>query len=450
MTENANELASTAPEANQALPAPPQDNAGPAPEGPAAAVAQPAPEPVKTFDSNADTWPDTGHDLATQKRSRWKRALAYLLLAALLALAIVGGWLAYAYYRPNAAEISPALAYETWTAVDDGMHNSNTDMIYWRGAFYMIHASSPWHFGSSECRLVLHTSSDAANWTKIAEFHADGENDIRDPKFAAIGDRLYLYVLINDSVMATPEATSMTYTTDGMTWAELREIEPKGWLFWRPKTRDNITWYCPAYWHEHGKSALLKSTDGEHWEQVSIIHEGDANDETDCEFLRDGRIIATARLEVVPDTVFGHRLGRTLIATAGPPYEHWLYATSYTTRLDGPYLFEYNGQIYAFGRRNPDPNNWPTNTASILGRKRTALYKVDSEGLTWLSDLPSAGDTSYAGVVIDGDTLYACYYTSDITRDWPWIIGMLSPSEIRMVKIDLPSLAALAAEGASR
>ncbi|MBM3288962.1 MAG: exo-alpha-sialidase [Candidatus Hydrogenedentes bacterium] len=401
--------------------------------------------PPAQRDDSSTSPPDTGQDLAPERRGGCRRAVLFVAAVLLLMLALLGGWLAYAYYRPNAAEIEPGLKFETWSAVDDGLHNSNTDMVYWRGAFYMIHASSPWHFGSSECKLVLHRSPDAVAWETVAEFHAPGGNDIRDPKFAAIGDRLFLYVLINDSVLATPEATSMTYSTDGENWADLRDIEPKGWLFWRPKTRDNITWYCPAYWHEHGKSALLKSTDGEHWEQVSVIHTGDANDETDCEFLPDGRMVATARLEVVPDSALGHKLGRTLIATAGPPYEHWLYATSYTTRLDGPYLFAYKGQVYAFGRRNPDPNYWPMYTASILGRKRTALYKVDPEGLTWLSDLPSAGDTSYAGVVIDGDTLYASYYTSDIARDWPWIIGMLSPSEIRMVKVDLPSLAAIGA-----
>ncbi|MCC6796510.1 MAG: exo-alpha-sialidase [Candidatus Hydrogenedentes bacterium] len=400
--------------------------------------------PLHTPDRPIQPIPDTEHDLPKKKRPRWLRFSLYMLTTLLLVVALFGAWLAYAYFRPNAAEINPALKFETWSAVDNGKHNSNTDMIYWRGAFYMIHASSPWHFGSSECKLVLHKSRDAKQWETIAEFHAPGQNDIRDPKFAAIGSRLYLYALINDSVMATPEATSMTYTADGENWEDLREIEPKGWLFWRPKTRDNITWYCPAYWHEHGKSALLKSIDGENWEQVSIIHEGDANDETDCEFLPDGRIVATARLEVEPDTIFGHRLGRTLIATAGPPYEHWLDATSYTTRLDGPYVFEYKGQTYAIGRRNPDPNAWPNQTGSILGRKRTAIYKVEPDALTWLTDLPSAGDTSYAGVVVHGDTLYASYYTSDINRDWPWIIGMLSPSEIRMVKIELPSLDGIA------
>lgn len=37
---------------------------------------------------------------------------------------------------------------------------------------------------------------------------------------------------------------------------------------------------------------------------------------------------------------------------------------------------------------------------SIFGGKRTALFVVTPEGLTRLSDLPSAGDTPHAGAKI--------------------------------------------------
>ena len=62
----------------------------------------------------------------------------------------------------------------------------------------------------------------------------------------------------------------------------------------------------------------------------------------------------------------------------------------------------------------------------------------------FLSDLPSAGDTSYAGVVLRDGALFASYYTSDPTRDWPWLLGMFLRSEIRMARVELASLAALA------
>jgi len=49
-----------------------------------------------------------------------------------------------------------------------------------------------------------------------------------------------------------------------------------------------------------------------------------------------------------------------------------------------------------------------------------------------------------ARVVLRGDDLYICYYTSAIDRDYPWILGMVLPSSIRMARVNLPSLAALA------
>ena len=45
---------------------------------------------------------------------------------------------------------------------------------------------------------------------------------------------------------------------------------------------------------------------------------------------------------------------------------------------------------------------------------------------------------------MESDTVYATYYTSPINHDFPWIMGMFSPSEIRMAKIDLSAVEALA------
>lgn len=374
------------------------------------------------------------------------RALAFLKCLAgllLVLVVLVGLLLAYWGLRPNRAAVHRGLEIEHWAAVSDGMHNSNTDLTFWRGQFYLVHARSPWHLASKQCRLVLWRSPDARQWERLREFHVP-EEDIRDPKFAVIHDRLFLYVLKNVDFAAEPYATAVASSADGETWGDLEDVAPLGWLFWRPKTRDGETWYVPAYWHEHGKSVLLESKDGAAWSEVSVIYEGDRNDETDFEFLPDGRMVVTARLEV-SDSLLGHPDARTLIAVAQPPYTTWTRVDSRVTRLDGPCLFRYDGAVYAVGRHNPDPPRFPTYYGSIFGRKRTSLYRVEEDRLVYLSDLPSAGDTAYAGVVLRGDDLYTCYYTSRIDRDFPWIVGMLSASEIRMAKIDMPSLARLAA-----
>jgi hypothetical protein len=308
--------------------------------------------------------------------------------------------------------------------------------------------------GSKDCRLVVRRSSDGRVWEKLAELRVEGE-DIRDPKLALIDGRLILYALPNRGFYAIPYGTVWSTSEDGRTWTPFRPVEiggaaPEGWLFWRPKTRDGVTWYVPAYWNEHGHSILLSSTDGTRWQLVSRIWDGECNDETDFEFLPDGRILATARLEQAADSLTGHRDACTLLALAAPPYREWSYARSRVARLDGPALFSHEGRVYAVARYQPPPFRWPTNMASAFARKRTALYVVEPQRLLKLSDVPSAGDTAYGGVVLREGALWFSYYTSDTTRDYPWLMGMISRSDIRMAKVPLDRLTALAtAKGAS-
>jgi hypothetical protein len=250
--------------------------------------------------------------------------------------------------------------------------------------------------------------------------------------------------------MATPEGSVVSISEDGMTWSDFQPVGPSGWLFWRPKSADGNTWYVPAYWWDHGKSVLLRSLDGLEWEQVSTIYDGEGNDETAIEFLPDGRLLATARLEVTPDTLTGHKDASTLLAVAEPPFDRWSYHKSQVTRLDGPVLFTHAGRVFAVARHQDGKRGPLMRLGGVWSRKRTALYEVTEEGLTHLSDLPSAGDTSYAGVVLRDGFAYIDYYTSAIQRDYPWLLGMFLPTDIRMARIPLSSLVALADERSAR
>lgn len=140
--------------------------------------------------------------------------------AMVLVLALVFG---YWLLRPNQASISDLLAIETWDVVNNGAHNSNTDMIYWNDAFYLVHASSPFHFASVDSRLSLLRSEDARNWEEVARFDAAGE-DIRDPKFAAVQDHLFLYALKNTDFTAEPYQTVYAVSDDGLSWSPFEEM----------------------------------------------------------------------------------------------------------------------------------------------------------------------------------------------------------------------------------
>jgi hypothetical protein len=368
-------------------------------------------------------------------------------LAIVLAILLIGllALLLYAWLRPNRAVVDPRLALEHWDAVADGEHNSNTDMIRWHDDFLLVHDARPYHLGTPDSRLVVRRSPDGRRWETLARLQVPGK-DVRDPKLAVIGGKLFLYALPNSSIAATPEGTVLATSDDAVTWTPFEPVAPEGWLFWRPKSPDGgATWYVPAYWKEHGKSILLRSRDGRAWERVSTIHRGEGNDETDIEFLPDGRLLATARLEITPDSVLGNAGAATAIAVAEPPYTEWRTIRSQVTRLDGPALFRIDDTVFAVARHQPEPRGRLTRLGSVLARKRTAIYRVEPERLVHLSDLPSAGDTSYAGVVVRDGFVHVDYYTSRIDRDFPWLLGMFLPSNIRFARFPVDALLALSA-----
>jgi hypothetical protein len=298
--------------------------------------------------------------------------------------------------------------------------------------------------GNEASRIVVLRSTDAHTWEEVALL-AMPEADIRDPKLAVIGDRLLLYALPNNGFEPEPYGTVVSTSVDGENWSPFTDVGQPGWLLWEPKTRDGVTWYATAYWHEHGRSALFKSADGLEWEHVADIYEGERNDETANEFLPDGRMIVTARLEG-DDRAWhqGSKNAATLLAVAEPPYTEWTTTRSLTTRLDGPALFNYNGRVYAVGRYDPEGRESWYGMSSLLGRKRTTIYEVTPDALIHLSDLPSAGDTSYTGAVIRGDDLYISYYSNNTERDYSWLLGLVMPSDVLMARIPLEKLEALA------
>jgi hypothetical protein len=366
-----------------------------------------------------------------------------ILALALGAVAALAALLLYAWARPNRAVVDPALGLESWPIVADGEHNSNTDLIAWRDGLLLVHAASPWHLGSTRSRLLVKRSVDGGrSWETLARLGLAG-HDIRDPKLVEIDGTLFLYALPNEGRMATPIGTVLSTSRDGREWTPFEPVGPEGWLFWRPKTLDGRTWYVSAYWKLHGRSILLRSEDGRAWERVSVIHEGDGNDETAIEFLPDGRLLATARLEVTPDAVLGNDDAGTLLAVAAPPYTSWSTVRDGSTRLDGPVLFSHADRIFAVARWQVPPHGGLFKLGGTLSRKRTGLYRVEPERLVYLGDLPSAGDTSYAGVVLRDGRLLVEYYTSRIDRDYPWLLAMFLPTELRMAELPLDALLAV-------
>jgi len=107
-------------------------------------------------------------------------------------------------------------------------------------------------------------------------------------------------------------------------------------------------------------------------------------------------------------------------------------------------MFRHRGRVYAVGRAHLYEGAVFPRQGAVLAKKRTALYEVRPEGLISLLDLPSCGDTSYAGVVVKDGFAYIVYTTNDPRKDYLWLFGMIEPSEIRMAKIAVSEIERLA------
>ncbi len=349
----------------------------------------------------------------------------------------------YTSFRRNTAATSPLLDTDSFVVVDDGAHNANTDMVFWQEKFFLVHTSSPFHFASRSCELVIHQSDDLLTWTEVTRIKIEGY-DIRDPKFAPINERLFLYFMLNRATNPEPFTTVYTFSENGQTWEPVQSIGHEGWLFWRPKSPDSYTWYVPAYWWKHGRAILLKSTDGVYWTRVAEINTGGRNDETAIEFGTDGRLCAIARLEY-SDCPLGDYRASTKVLGSVKPYKKWAEKyESRLTRLDGPVLFAVSNHIFAVGRYQPEVGRILNRSGSVFSKKRTALFLLREGELVYLSDLPSSGDTSYGAAIVHGDTLYISYYTSRIDRDFLWFEGMTNPTHIRIAKIRVEDIENLA------
>ena len=333
--------------------------------------------------------------------------------------------------------LSPSM--QTWTVVDDGKHNAFTDLLHWRGQFWLTYVSSPSHFASKHSRVVLLRSDDAKQWQEAARFSGDGE-DIRDPKLGVVDGQLFLYALLNKRFDPEPYATVTAHSNDGATWSALEAVTPAGWLVGRPVTADNATWFAPAHRIDHGTAALLSSTGGVAWNIHSTIHAGDRADETAIQLLADGDLLALTRLEA-SGGIFGNAEAGTLISMAQHPFTEWTQmGWSKVTRLDGPTLVCHSERVYALGRRQVRVASRLLGQGSALGQKRSALFRVEGGELIHLVDFPSAGDTSYPGAVIVNENLFVSYYTNDPLSDPSWLVGMLKPTKIQMARIDLKIL----------
>jgi len=329
------------------------------------------------------------------------------------------------------------------------VHNENTDLAVFDGATYLVHRTAASQILGPNSSLRVSRSEDhGKTWRLLAVIPAIEGRDLRDPSFYQIGDRLAIKALtrlqvtsLRDSDVDTIAVGSVSPDA-GKTWSPLVPIGPPGWSFWRIRDDARGVHYTAAYEDGDKSVKLFSSSDGTTWAGGASIYSRseDTPLETELVFMPSGKLLALVRLDGDNHELFGNagRL-RTRVCWAAPPFATWDCSRElHGVRLDGPVAFFHRSRLFVIARKHMlEPE----------GRKRTALYELtgDLDGgdlsIAERGELPSAGDTAYAGVApIDRDHVLVTWYSSRVAADQSWIFGALGPTDIWQATLDLSQL----------
>ncbi len=323
-------------------------------------------------------------------------------------------------------------------------HNENTDLVRFRGDVYLVHRSAMSQIlGPNSALHVYRSKDDGKTFSEIATFPAVDGRDIRDPIFYQVGDTLFIKAItrINGFAPRDEDVKSISIalrSTDGEHWEEVGPIGPEGWGFWRVTEHDG-TLYSAAYQDGDKQVVLFHSTDGVTWTAGAQIY-GEGADtplETELAITPGGRMLGIVRTDGTDDELLGDqgRL-RTKLCWADAPYGAFTCPSEIDgQRLDGARHFWVDGRLFVVARKHLQPSL----------RKRTSLFELVGDlekgplrAIEW-AELPSSGDTSYAGVVrlADPQRFLLSWYSGDLASDPPWPASMLSNTDVWTATLDV-------------
>ena len=245
------------------------------------------------------------------------------------------------------------------------------------------------------------TSFQVRNRVIIRENNAD----LRDPKFSYDGSRL----LLTTDTKSFPECGKLVtkmvtyFSTTGLSWSAGNSHGKPGWWLWN-NTFYNSEAYGFAYNRQANSVSLYKGDPTRsmhvHKEEAFCLDKQGKGYPNESTILFDDDGNASVFLRRDADT-FSAQFG-----TSRPPYTKWQWH-DLGTYIGGPAAVALSENLYIVAGRHVD---WGSHQFTT----RVWLFDSVTKIFTELKTLPSGGDTSYPGLVIEGDNLYISYYSSHV------------------------------------
>jgi hypothetical protein len=312
--------------------------------------------------------------------------------------------------------------------------------------------------------MYVVSTTDESEWVFETEIAIN--TDVREPRFLSHDGRLFLYFaeLGKAALAFDPQGAWMTEYLGPGEWSAPEPILDAGFIPWRAKSRDGVA-YLSTYvggsniYEGSEQEGLevhwLTTEDGRTFEPVGdepVVLLGGTS-ETAFELAADGAVVAVARNEA--GDVDGSSWGSKICRGEPGDLASWTCADD-PKKYDSPIMFRHRDELYLIGRRqvtesgnydlgrrdlSHDEQTMLYNVEYWTTPKRCALWRVDGVALSveHVLDLPSAGDTCFAGVVPLNDDQFLVYnYTNGLDDpDIRWIDGQTEPTFIYRVVVDL-------------
>lgn len=298
---------------------------------------------------------------------------------------------------------------------DAGEHNAFTDLIYYKNRFLLAFREGNSHQQENGIIRILE-SLDGHGWKPKSIIEEEGL-DLRDPKFSILPDgRLHLLMggsRLDKEGNILSINTFVTDSSDDIDFKPLTQILDRNEWLWR------LTWqhgvgYGVAYcrFEEETYLTLYQTRNGYEYEKLFDFDIDRWPSESTIRFDESGRMNILVRRDENWNT-------HALLGISAPPFDEWeWYDTGYA--IGGPNFI-------------PFPNNELWVTGRVLYGSpygifaKTALLLKESSHFHRKLLLPSFGDTSYPGMVLQGGFLWMSYYSSHEDNAAIYIAKILLP-----------------------
>ena len=287
---------------------------------------------------------------------------------------------------------------------DAAPHNAFTDLVRWNEQFYCAFREGRGHV-STDGRIRVLSSKDADTWTSTGLIELAGY-DLRDAHLSVTPDNKLMLLggaapRKKDNESA-PTGSFVAFSTNGTDWTKPQIVsEPGRWLWcvtWHKGKAYGVSY--SAYKDTTHYLELLTSDDGVAYKSLvpKLYAEGRPGEVT-LRFDASDTCYALVRRERLGDQPY-----TALLGVSKGDYTQWQWHDlgPEFNSFGGPNLIQLpTGQWLAAGRMHQDGAHTALCQLDVIDFKMTKLLKF-----------PSAGDTSYPGLVWHNNLLYMSYYST--------------------------------------